>query len=76
MTWMRLLRDHSMPARLTYDQLVAPTLVFSTYTVTWGPAAPVPARLGQGGGRQGQHGQEGDRGHELSQTLSPGSVNP
>jgi hypothetical protein len=35
MTWMRPLRDHSMPDRLTYDQLVAPILVFSTYTVTW-----------------------------------------
>jgi hypothetical protein len=35
MTWMRLLRDHSIPDRFTYDQFVAPTLVFSTYTVTW-----------------------------------------
>jgi hypothetical protein len=32
---MRLLRAHSIPARLMEDQLVAPTLVFSTYTVTW-----------------------------------------
>jgi hypothetical protein len=31
---MRPLRPHSIPDRLTYDQLVAPTLVFSTYTVT------------------------------------------
>jgi hypothetical protein len=33
-TWMRLLCPHSIPDRLTYDQFVAPTLVFSTYTVT------------------------------------------
>jgi hypothetical protein len=30
-----LLRDHSIPARLMKDQLVAPILVFSTLTVTW-----------------------------------------
>src|SRR5215217_2158541 len=32
---MRLLRAHSVPARLMDDQLLAPTLVLSTYTVTW-----------------------------------------
>jgi hypothetical protein len=61
MTWMRLLRDHSGLLDVHGDL---------------GLAAPVPARLGQGGGRQGQHGQEGDRGHELSQTVSPSSLNP
>src|SRR5215217_7549764 len=32
---MLLLRALSVPARLMEDQLLAPTLVLSTYTVTW-----------------------------------------